>query len=92
MKKAMYYVGADNDTHALEVDKITGIVAASFDGFTAFEVVGYWKGMRERTLKIEVVTEKADSELVKIARELRIALNQESVMLEIVESNVAFVQ
>lgn len=88
----MFYVGANNTTHLLEIDKITATVAASFEGFTATEVIGYWRGERERTLKIEVATDKPDSDLVKIGKELRHALDQESVMLEIVESNIAFIQ
>jgi len=91
MKKAYYYIGANNSTHALELEKIETTIAGHFDGFTAFEVVGYWKGSRERTLKVEVVTEKSDSDLVKIARELRVKLEQESVLLEITASNSAFI-
>lgn len=92
MKKAYYYIGSNNLTHALELEKIESTIAQHFDGFTAFEVVGYWKGSKERTLKVEVITEKADSELVKIGRELRVKLEQESVLLEITDSNAAFIQ
>lgn len=92
MKKAYYYIGANNETRALEVEKITATIASHFEGFTAFEVVGYWKGSKERTLKVEVITEKHNSELVKIGKELKEKLEQESVLLEIVETNAAFIQ
>ena len=92
MKKAYYYIGSNNETHTLEMGKIEKTIAQHFAGFTAFEVVGYWKGSKERTLKVEVITEKRDSELVKIGRELREKLQQESVLLEIMESNAAFIQ
>lgn len=92
MKKAYYYIGSNNATHALETEKIIAEVSRYFEGFTAFEVVGYWKGSRERTLKIEIVTGESDARLVKVGKELRTALDQESILLEIVASNSAFIQ
>lgn len=92
MRKAYYYIGSHNVTHELEVQKIEQVVSKYFDGFTAFEVIGYWKGQRERTLKVEIVTEENDAVLARVGKELRVALEQESVMLEITESNCAFIQ
>lgn len=92
MQKAIYYIGSNNRTHELESEKAVAIIGKYFEGFTAFEVVGFWKGAQERTLKVEVVTEEASTTLVRVARELCEALEQEAVMLEVVESNVAFVQ
>ena len=92
MKKAYYYIGANNATKELETDKIEDIVGQYFDGFTAFEVIGYWKGQKERTLKVEIITEESDAKLAKIGKELREALAQESVLMEVVESNCAFIQ
>lgn len=92
MKKAYYYIGSNNVTHALEIEKITAIVSKHFEGFTAFEVVGYWRGNRERTLKIEVITEHSDSQLARIGKELKEKLEQESVLLEVVQTNAAFIQ
>lgn len=90
MKKAYFYIGSNNATKELETEKIEGIVSAHFDGFTASEVVGYWKGTKERTLKVEVVTEESDVLLARIGKELKTKLEQESVLLEIIESNCAF--
>lgn len=90
MQKAFYYVGSNNETKQLEIEKIEEIVSAHFDGFTASEVIGYWKRSKERTLKIEVITSESAEKLAKIGEELKIKLNQESVLLEIVESNCAF--
>ena len=90
MQKAFYYVGSNNETKQLEIEKIEEIVSAHFDGFTASEVIGYWKRSKERTLKIEIITSESAEKLAKICKELKIKLNQESVLLEIVESNCAF--
>lgn len=91
MKKSRFYVGSNNETGKLEAEKIESIVSKYFDGFTEIETAGFWKGLKEKTLIIEVISEKSDSELVKIAKELKISLNQESILLETVESNSAFV-
>ena len=92
MKKVYYYIGSNNETHKLEKTKIEQTLATHFEGFTAFEVIGYWKGLKEKTLKIEVITELADSQLANIGKELKIKLKQESVLMEIVHSNCAFIQ
>lgn len=92
MKKATLFIGSNNATHELETDKALAIVSEEFDGFTTSEIVGYWKGQRERTLKIEIVTEEADAVLVRLCKTLRVALEQEAVMLEVVDTNVLFVQ
>lgn len=92
MQKAFYYIGSNNVTHELEEEKILSIVGKYFDGFTAFEVVGYWKGSQEKTLKVEVITDESHAKLVKVGKELKEALTQESVLLEVVETNCAFIQ
>lgn len=91
MQKAFYYIGSNNATHDLEEEKILAIVSRYFDGFTAFEVVGYWKGKGERTLKVEVITDEPHTKLVRVGRELKERLEQESVLLEVVETNAAFI-
>lgn len=92
MRKVYYYVGSNNKTRKLEVEKIEAVLARHFQGFTTYEVAGYWKGQRERTLKVEVVTEEQPAKLTTVARELAHELEQQSVLMEIVESNFAFVQ
>ena len=74
----------------LEQKKIEAIVSGHFEGFTASEVIGYWKGSKERTLKIEVITDLAPGQLAKIGKELKTKLEQESVLMEIIKSNCAF--
>jgi hypothetical protein len=91
MKKATYYIGANNITNLLEVEKIETVCNRFFEGYTALEVIGYWKGNRERTLRIEVVCDLTPVELTRVAKELAKELQQDAVMLEITESNTAFV-
>lgn len=92
MKKAIYTIGANNKTGVLDMEQIEQICNAHFIGYTALEVIGYWKGKREKSCRVEVVTEMNSTELVRVAKELREKLQQESVLIEVVESNAAFIQ
>lgn len=91
MKKAIFYIGANNSTKKLEVKKIEKTMNAHFEGYSAIQIIGYWKGKKEKTLMVQVVTESPDSELARVAKELCDVLKQDAVMLEVVDSNVAFV-
>jgi len=91
MKKAKFYIGQNNETKQLEKTKIENALVKHFEGFTALEVIGYWKGAKEQTLLVETITEKSDSELAKITKELCGLLEQDAIILEIVETNTAFI-
>lgn len=91
MKKAYFYIGSNNDTNELETDKIENIFSNYFDGFTAYEVIGYWQRAKEKTLKVEVVTDESNATLARVAKELKRELKQDAILLEIINSNVAFI-
>ena len=91
MKKAVIYVGHNNSTKELEVERIIDITGRHFEGFTTEQVVGYWRGSRENTLKVEIVTDSSDATITRLCKELRAELEQDAIMLEILESNVAFI-
>lgn len=93
MKKHYLYIGSNNTTHKLEKDTAINIISESFDGFSAYEIVGFWKGSKEKTLKVEIVSEEPeDVKIVKLCKRLKEELQQDSILLETVESNVAFIQ
>lgn len=91
MKKAILFIGSNNATHKLETSKACDIISKYHDGFTATEVVGYWMGARERTLRVEIATEQEEERLIDLCEELRDELEQQAVMLEIAEANINFV-
>jgi NAD(P)H-flavin reductase len=92
MQKVYFYIGANNATHVLETEKIVQAVNKHFAEFTAYEVIGYWKGTQEKSLKVEILTEELPAKIAKIAKELRALLQQDAIGLEIVETNFALVQ
>lgn len=93
MQKYYIYIGSNNETHDLESDKAIKIISKYFEGFTAYEVVGYWKGSQEKTLKVEIVSDNdtKDTSMVRMIKELKHDLKQDAIMLEKITSNVAFI-
>ena len=93
MKKAYIYIGSNNETHLLEAEKAIEKISEYFDGFSTYEIIGFWKGNKEKTLKVEIaIDEEQNSKIVKLCKELKIILKQEAIMLEVVNSNIAFIQ
>lgn len=90
------------NTMAIEVypGAVAKILAEfDIDGFTMYEVKGYWKGIPEVSFKIEVALDdntnsggaNADATMVMVADELKIAYNQEGVMLTLPNNTVKFI-
>ena len=52
------------------------------DGFTIYEVIGFWQGERERSYKIEVLTDLDSAYIVGVCEEIRHVYNQDAVILQ----------
>jgi len=92
MIKYYLYIGSDNTTHKLEKEKAIELVGRHFEGFTAYEVIGFWQGSQEKTLKVEIVADQdQDTVIAKLAKELKQALNQDAIMMEKINSNTLFI-
>jgi hypothetical protein len=92
MKKINYYIGSNNQTHILETEKALTIFAEYYEGMTTSELVGYWKGSREKTLLVSIVCETVDYPLIKtISKRINNELQQEATMVEVLDSNTLFI-
>lgn len=93
MQKYYIYIGSNNETHKLESKEAIETISKYFDGFTAYEVVGYWKGSQEKTLKVEIVSDEGqgDARIVKMIKELKEVLHQDAILLEKIQSNSVFI-
>lgn len=93
MQKYYIYIGSNNETHKLESEQAISIISGYFEGFTAYEVIGYWKGSQEKTLKVEIISEigAGDVAIVKMIKELKASLKQDAIMLEKINSNTVFI-
>lgn len=74
------YIGSNNNTKELETNRIVGLVSNKFEGFTAYEALGYWQGNAERSLIVEIETLKSKL-VVELARILCRELQQQAVGL-----------
>lgn len=77
------YVGSNNDTHVVELDKVYAkLEAHNIDGATIKPTIGYWKGNREDSVAIEVFgdAQLADT-MEQLRQELVSILEQEAVIL-----------
>lgn len=90
---------ASNETNAININQYPDVVAQllkgyEFDGFTIYQVQGYWKSMPEVSFKIELALEDNQSSIDKIgliAANLRDTYNQESVMITYPDNTVEFI-
>lgn len=57
------------------------LIASKFPCFTVLESFGYWQGIKEKSIKIEVIQDDKDDDIFQgISNELAILLDQESVL------------
>ena len=59
---------------------VAEIVSQYFEGFTLFEVRGYWKGKAEKTAVVEIVTQNR-AKVYELARTIKELNKQESVLI-----------
>lgn len=74
-------------------ETIEQIVGAHMDGYTLIPCSGVWKGSHERSLIIEIVTDRLDAPTVvkAIAQEIKTANEQEAVMIAALINELQFV-
>ncbi len=72
------YVGSNNTTKKLEDKKAIAIASKYFEGFTCQNANGFWKGLSEKTLVIEIETDNK-KKVIELAEELKTALFQEAI-------------
>ena len=61
------------------------------DGFTMYQVMGYWKGKSEPSFKIEIAIDSDPERVYTVAEELRDKYYQDAVMLTLPNNSVKFI-
>lgn len=91
--KVYLYIGSNNETKELELLKIESIISDNFEGFTLYEVVGYWQRSKEKTAKIELVLENEGdkTKLLRMVKLLKKELKQDAILVETFQSNSIFI-
>ena len=99
MIEAGYTIDKNNSVahiNQLHLEEYSDIVAKvlgrhGIDGFTMYQVNGYWKGIPEVSFKIEIAIDKDANRVYEIAAELKNIYNQEGVMLTLPNNTVKFI-
>ena len=98
MKKYILTIGKnDKHEHKQKYDdeiikqQIIQTITKYVDGATLYECDGLYKGEIEKSTRVEIISEQnIYYNILAIIDEIKFNLNQESVMLEIQESNIIF--
>lgn len=98
MKKYILTIGKnDKDEHkqlfsdCAISNAIISIITKYVDGATIYECDGLYKGEIEKSTRVEIISQdNIDLNIFKIIDLIKTRLNQESVILEIQESNIIF--
>ena len=80
------FIGSNNNTKELEVDKIISTVNANHEAFTLdYPVIGYWRSEAEQTAVLYLSDEH--SKVLNTLNELKEVLDQEAIAYQI-ENNI----
>ena len=71
------YVGADNDTHDLDLERIGKIMSSNHEGYTIWPAEGSWRGVSEPSAVI-LVNDDHDSIMATVAQ-LKSELRQDAI-------------
>jgi hypothetical protein len=74
------YIGSNNETKKLEDKKAIQIASTYFNGFTCQTASGFWKGMQEKTLVLEIETDDK-KKVIELAEKLKTELYQEAIAI-----------
>ena len=72
------YIGANNQTKKVEIDKIQRILNGEYDGYTIARVSGYWHGQPEPSVSV-LLTDSKLKHLQAVIDTLKIALDQDAI-------------
>lgn len=79
MQTVQLYIGSNNTTHKLEIEKIKQIMADNHEGFTIQRVTGYWLGKPEKTALVTVSDDR--DKINTTVKQLKSELQQDAIAL-----------
>ena len=78
-------------TEDMNQEEIEKIVAQFYPGFTIFKADGFWRLQKEGSLVVEIVTEDEDAKISEIAKQIKNANAQQSVLVQKIENHQWYV-
>lgn len=86
MQYTKLYIGSNNETKELELDKIISYLNTQLEGYTIIETLGFWKGKEEKSCIVEIY----GNYNLAIVGELKKILKQNSIIVATQFIEVAF--
>ncbi len=81
MKKSFQiYIGENNSTHEVELEKITSTLSKYFDGFTVQNGIGFWRGQQEKTVIISIYDD--EQKILACVQLLKTILEQDAIAVQ----------
>lgn len=81
--KYQLYIGANNVTKIVEVEKIVERVTKDYTGFTITRSLGYWEGIAEDSVIVTIYTETNDQDKINtLAHDLCSTLGQHCILVD----------
>lgn len=77
MQTFTIYVGSNNETHELELDRINKILALRHQGYTLYTATGHWLGTEEATAVIVIHDDPAT--VLETIEQLKTHLHQDAI-------------
>jgi hypothetical protein len=77
MRTYTIYIGSNNETKRLELDRIREIVTRRHKGFTLYTATGYWLGSAEDTAVLIIFD--TWSSIIRTLSDLKIDLEQDAI-------------
>lgn len=77
MKTFRLYIGANNVTGSVELDKIEATLNQHFEGYTIEQATGYWLGKREDSAIVTISGQ--ETKIIEAIKELKEVLGQEAI-------------
>ena len=75
-------------TEDKNLEGIKSLVGKYFEGFSLFTSKGFWKGIEENSLTIEVISESKIMDAIKeLARAIKDLNSQDAVLVEVLKNN-----
>ena len=80
MKTFTIYVGSNNDTKQLELDRINNIASGNHEGYTLYTATGHWLGTEEATAVLIIHDQPA--KIMATIEALKAELKQDAIAFQ----------
>lgn len=70
MKTYELYIGSNNDTGELELEKIENILDQYADSYSVIPIIGRWLGQREESVQVLISVEDIGTLIEELKKEL----------------------